>query len=218
MAQDSRSEVLGPLGWETMTSSWYGSESGHTRADGKPYLPLDISVAHKTLPFGTKLRIVNPLNSRSIIAVVLDRGPYVKGRELDCSEGAAILLGFRKAGLAVLWVQRLNYVESTKSSKRIRKNEGEVQDRLGASKEIRRIPADLQSGEQVEAKGAAAKLGKTLSRKAERVYFKTQIQNDAEGIRCFTSESKSSVCYVWKTPNPRNNSTGRSRSQLLPNL
>lgn len=77
-------------------------------ANGHHYDRFAMTVAHKTLPFGTKLLLVNPANHREVMVTVTDRGPYIKGRNLDCSEGVAIALGFRRQGLAQLTAIVLN--------------------------------------------------------------------------------------------------------------
>lgn len=64
-------------------------------------------VAHKSLPFGTRLRITNPKTNVTIEAVVKDRGPYVKGRDIDLSRAAAKTLGFLYAGTAELLMEQL---------------------------------------------------------------------------------------------------------------
>jgi peptidoglycan lytic transglycosylase len=56
--------------------------------------------AHKTLPFGTRVKVVNLDNGRSAIVKIVDRGPFVRGRVIDVSPAAASVLGFREAGLA----------------------------------------------------------------------------------------------------------------------
>jgi rare lipoprotein A len=61
-----------------------------------------VLAAHKTLPFGTRVRLTNPKNGRSLVVVIKDRGPYVKGRMFDVSYAAAVHLGFRRSGVAKL--------------------------------------------------------------------------------------------------------------------
>lgn len=75
---------------ERMVASWY--ESGHTTADGSHFRPDGLSCAHRTLPFGTKLRVT--FRGRSATCVVNDRGPFVRGRHLDMSRGMARALHF----------------------------------------------------------------------------------------------------------------------------
>jgi rare lipoprotein A len=95
---------------EHMVSSWYGDESGPKMANGHLYNKMAMTVAHRTLPFGTKLLLINPVNHKEAIVTVTDRGPYIHGRNLDCSEGVAIKLGFQRKGLENLIAIRLNYL------------------------------------------------------------------------------------------------------------
>lgn len=76
------------------TASWYNDRSGRT-ASG---MRSTYGVAHKTLPFGTKVRITNPRNGRSVTAVVTDRGPFVKGRSFDINQNCKSSLGFSGVG------------------------------------------------------------------------------------------------------------------------
>jgi rare lipoprotein A len=64
-----------------------------------------MACAHRSLPFGTHVRVTNLSNNRSAVLVVNDRGPYIKGRIIDVSTGAAEILGFRHAGLAQVTVE-----------------------------------------------------------------------------------------------------------------
>jgi peptidoglycan lytic transglycosylase len=63
--------------------------------------------AHKTLPFGTRVKVFNLDNGRSAIVKIVDRGPFVRGRVIDVSPAAASVLGFRQAGLARVKIERL---------------------------------------------------------------------------------------------------------------
>ncbi|HET6320540.1 MAG TPA: septal ring lytic transglycosylase RlpA family protein [Hyphomicrobium sp.] len=63
-------------------------------ASGRSYSSGAMVAAHRTLPFGTKVRVKNPRNGRSIVVTIVDRGPFVKGRVIDLSKGAASALGF----------------------------------------------------------------------------------------------------------------------------
>lgn len=63
--------------------------------------------AHKTLPFGTRVKVVNLDNGRSAILKIVDRGPFIRGRIIDVSPVAASALGFRGAGLAHVRLERL---------------------------------------------------------------------------------------------------------------
>ena len=62
--------------------------------------------AHKTLPFGTQVKVVNLDNGRSAIVKIVDRGPFIKGRIIDVSTSAADALGFRREGVARVKLMR----------------------------------------------------------------------------------------------------------------
>lgn len=60
--------------------------------------PAAMTAAHKTLPFGTKLKVIDQLTGNSIVVTINDRGPFIKGRIIDLSKAAASELGFRGRG------------------------------------------------------------------------------------------------------------------------
>ena len=88
------------------TSSWYNK--GTKTANGKKFNPNKYSVAHRTLPFGTMLRLTNVKTGSSIEAIVTDRGPFVRTKELDVSSSAAKALGFFHSGTAKLLIEVLD--------------------------------------------------------------------------------------------------------------
>jgi rare lipoprotein A len=67
-----------------------------------------MTAAHRTLPFGTNLRVTNLHNGRAVNVRVNDRGPFVRGRIIDVSASAADALGFRRAGVASVRVELVN--------------------------------------------------------------------------------------------------------------
>ncbi len=82
-------------------SSFYGEDfHGKTTANGEVFDMYGLTAAHKTLPLNTIIRVTNLENNKSLILRINDRGPYVKGRILDCSYGAALKLGFVGQGTA----------------------------------------------------------------------------------------------------------------------
>jgi rare lipoprotein A len=88
------------------TASWYGGKfHGRLTASGTRFDKRRLTAAHRTLPLGTKARIVNLENGRSVEVTVTDRGPYVRGRIIDLSEKAAQLLGMEKSGLAAVSIE-----------------------------------------------------------------------------------------------------------------
>ena len=81
-------------------ASYYGTESGSQTASGARFVPSAMTAAHRTLPFGTKVRVTNKSNGRSVIVTINDRGPFVGGRVIDLSTGAAGAIGMLGAGVA----------------------------------------------------------------------------------------------------------------------
>jgi len=90
---------------ETMVASWYGAESGNRTADGPYFDGSQMIAAHRTIRFGTRLRV--SYGGKSVIVTVRDRGPYVKGRSLDLSRAAAARIGLIRAGVGKVCVERL---------------------------------------------------------------------------------------------------------------
>lgn len=81
-------------------ASWYGPGfHGKKTASGEIYDMNDFTAAHKTLPFGTKVKITNLRNGKSIIVEVNDRGPYVKSRNFDLSKAAFSAIGNVNSGV-----------------------------------------------------------------------------------------------------------------------
>jgi len=91
-----------PAAWtQTGVASWYGEPfHGRDTASGERYDMNDLTCAHPTLPFGTRLRVQNLDNGRSVTVRVTDRGPFVKERIVDVSRKAAEELGMIGPGTA----------------------------------------------------------------------------------------------------------------------
>jgi rare lipoprotein A len=86
-----------------VVASWYGQEHHQkSTASGQLFDMNKNTLAHKTLPFGTRVRLTNPENGKTAEGVVNDRGPYFKGREVDVSYALAKQLGFVRKGIARL--------------------------------------------------------------------------------------------------------------------
>lgn len=80
--------------------SMYGNDlAGRKTASGEPFDPTALTMAHRTLPFGTRVRVTNLENQRSVEVVVNDRGPFVSGRIADLSEAAARRIGMVADGV-----------------------------------------------------------------------------------------------------------------------
>ncbi len=78
-------------------ASYYGNESGGKTASGQRFNQNAMTAAHRTLPFGTRLKVTH--GSRSVVVTVNDRGPFVRGRVLDLSTGAARAVGLTGSGV-----------------------------------------------------------------------------------------------------------------------
>ena len=78
-------------------ASYYGNESGSRTASGQRFNQNALTAAHRSLPFGTKLRVTH--RGQSVIVTVNDRGPFIRGRVLDLSKGAARAIGLTGAGV-----------------------------------------------------------------------------------------------------------------------
>jgi len=93
-------------------ASWYGYETlrqkgGHMTANGEAFDPKGLNAAHKYLPLPIYVRVTNLENNRMIIVRVNDRGPFVRGRIIDLSAGAAKKLGFYKKGTTKVLVETI---------------------------------------------------------------------------------------------------------------
>ena len=78
-------------------ASFYGNESGSKTASGARFNQNAMTAAHKSLPFGTKLRVTH--GGQSVVVTINDRGPFIKGRVLDLSTGAARAIGLTSRGV-----------------------------------------------------------------------------------------------------------------------
>ena len=91
---------------QTGKASFYADKfEGSPTASGEKYKHSKLTAAHKSLPFGTKLRVTNIANNQSVEVVVNDRGPYVDGRVIDLSRSAAEKLGFINQGLTEVKIE-----------------------------------------------------------------------------------------------------------------
>lgn len=85
---------------EARASFYAGNFIGRRTANGEIFTSREMTAAHKSLPFGTKLKVTNPANGKSVHVVINDRGPYIKGRTLDLSLAAAEQLDMVEKGVA----------------------------------------------------------------------------------------------------------------------
>jgi len=91
---------------QNMVASHYGKESGNRTASGSYFDGSQMVAAHNTMKFGTKLKVT--YQGRSVVVVVADRGPFIRGRELDLSTAAAEKIGLTNVGVGEVRVCRVS--------------------------------------------------------------------------------------------------------------
>lgn len=84
---------------QTGQASWYGSEAGVRTANGERYNPNGLTAAHRTLPFGTKVRVTSIKTGKSALVRINDRGPFHSSRMIDVSAGTAAAIGIKNDGI-----------------------------------------------------------------------------------------------------------------------
>jgi rare lipoprotein A len=86
-------------------ASIYSTESGNKTASGARLNPQALTAAHRTLPFGTRVRVTNKRNGQSVVVTINDRGPFIRGRVIDLTPAGARALGF--SGLTQVTLQHM---------------------------------------------------------------------------------------------------------------
>ncbi|WP_248794860.1 septal ring lytic transglycosylase RlpA family protein [Pseudomonas sp. MWU13-2105] len=104
------SHDINPRGYdETGMASYYGAKhQGKRTASGEPFDQHAMTAAHRQLPFGTRVKVTNLANDKSVIVRVNDRGPHTRGRLIDLSREAAAQLGMLQGGTARVRIQSLD--------------------------------------------------------------------------------------------------------------
>jgi rare lipoprotein A (peptidoglycan hydrolase) len=106
---EARDRKMGQVLEADYQASWYGPGfHGNLTANGEIFDQEALTAAHKELPFGTQLRITNVANGRSVVVRVNDRGPYIEGRDVDLSHGAAAAIGGTSMGVIPIQMEILN--------------------------------------------------------------------------------------------------------------
>jgi rare lipoprotein A len=100
-------------------ASWYGSDfHGKPTSSGEPFDMYKLTCAHRIFPFGTRLRVTNISNNKSVICVVNDRGPFIKGRDIDLSYAAANEIDLIAVGVGEVMIESegrdISYVKVVK--------------------------------------------------------------------------------------------------------
>jgi rare lipoprotein A len=101
--RDANASVGGSGGSFSGMASFYGNESGSKTASGARFNQGAMTAAHRSLPFGTRLRVTH--GGRSVVVTINDRGPFIRGRVLDLSTGAARAIGLTSAGVGRVTAQ-----------------------------------------------------------------------------------------------------------------
>lgn len=94
-----------PAAAQCGSASWYALTS--KTASGERMNPAAMTAAHRSLPFGSKMKITNQRNGKSVVVRINDRGPFIKGRVIDLSKAAAHKLGFISAGHTKICMERV---------------------------------------------------------------------------------------------------------------
>ncbi|RJF74192.1 septal ring lytic transglycosylase RlpA family protein [Rhodopseudomonas palustris] len=97
--RNANASLASPSGGRSFSgmASFYGNESGSRTASGQRFNASAMTAAHRSLPFGTKLRVTH--GGRSVVVTINDRGPFIRGRVLDLSSGAARAIGLTSRGV-----------------------------------------------------------------------------------------------------------------------
>jgi rare lipoprotein A len=104
-------------------ASFYGNqpgEGGPLTANGERYNPSGYTAAHKTLPFGTRVRVTSPSTGRSVVVRINDRGPFVGNRIIDLSVGAARAIGLVNSGVGTVRMEIIGGGEGRRQGRRSR--------------------------------------------------------------------------------------------------
>lgn len=97
------------LSSQIATASWYGAErGGHLTSNGEAFNPNGLTAASKSLPMGSRVRVTDVANGRSVVVRINDRGPFVKGRSIDLSRAAAERIGLANKGVGRVQIAGLD--------------------------------------------------------------------------------------------------------------
>jgi rare lipoprotein A len=111
-------ELKGPVSAQTGQASWYGKAfAGKPTASGEIFNHELLTAAHQSLPLGTKVKVTNVTNGKSVEVKVNDRGPYVGGRIIDLSRAAARALGMIEDGLTEVRLETISLPRESQTAK-----------------------------------------------------------------------------------------------------
>lgn len=150
------------------TASWY--HEGTRTANGEKYKPDGLTAAHRSLPFGTRVKVTHKRTGRSVIVRINDRGPFIRGRIVDLSRGAKRVIGMD--GLASVCLTVLGRGDSYSSvknerRKRVAKNRqrdaGAVHSKTAMSTKEQQRRAERQSLDTSQLRGFGGQLGSSFN-------------------------------------------------------
>ena len=98
-------------------ASIYSTDSGSRTASGTRLDPKALTAAHRTLPFGSRVRVLNKKNGRSVVVTINDRGPFIRGRVIDLTPAGARALGFSGLTKVALDIEHLAEPRPKRQSK-----------------------------------------------------------------------------------------------------
>jgi len=102
-------DAVHPYGVSVARASWYGGRwNGRLTANGEIYDEMSLTAAHRTLPFGSIVRVTNLLSGKQVIVRINNRGPYISGREIDLSTAAAEAIGLIRTGVGDVVIEVIN--------------------------------------------------------------------------------------------------------------
>lgn len=170
-----------------VVASYYGGKfHGRLTANGEIYNKNAMTAAHRTLPFGTFLKVTNTRNGRSVVVRVNDRGPYISGRSIDLSEGAARAIGMISSGVGKVKLEILSAEQGRKSRKAVGKSEKntkntqEVKNAKSGTKNSEKTSAALRLTQAKFALSVAVKNEKEAQRLAKQIKQKAYIRQNGK--------------------------------------
>jgi rare lipoprotein A len=121
-------------------ASFYADKfEGSPTASGEKYRASKLTAAHKTLPFGTKVRVTNLANNESVVVTINDRGPFVEGRIIDVSKSAAEKLSFFNQGTAEVKLEIVDATDGKQDTQPVAVDHVVVEDKETYQFDIRRV-------------------------------------------------------------------------------
>ncbi|MCX8491272.1 MAG: septal ring lytic transglycosylase RlpA family protein [Cyclobacteriaceae bacterium] len=125
---------------QTGKASFYADKfEGSPTASGEKYRASKLTAAHKTLPFGTKVRVTNLANNESVVVTINDRGPFVEGRIIDVSKSAAERLSFFNQGTAEVKLEIVDATDGKQDTQPVAVDHVVVEDKETYQFDIKRV-------------------------------------------------------------------------------